>query len=389
MRQVRWMLLLALAWAGSAQIPASGTLPAAQEGPFRAELKRLEKLGQTAADPNTVRYALARTLAAGEQWTEAVEQLRRIEPGCGIDAAKDRIFTALRSSSEFAAITDSARRAATRITNSRVAFRIAEGDLAPESLAYDPRTRTFYFGSLRKGKVVRCSRHGVCRDFITRLDTVLGLKVDGSRLLVLNNSEQDSALMSFELETGTLIRKWSAGAGHLLNDLVVAPDGEIIVTDTRGAAVWRLAANQETFERLPGRFEFANGIAISPDGRRLYVSTFPDGVTVLDRTTLQRSGLTHPAGVCLANVDGLYWVRDQLIAIQNGIMFPRVIRMVLGGDGKAVVRFEVLERGHPLFEGITTGVMVGRDFFFMANIQDDRESGFAPITILSIRNVAR
>jgi hypothetical protein len=43
-----------------------------------------------------------------------------------------------------------------------------------------------------------------------------------------------------------------------------------------------------------------------------------------------------------------------------------------------------LERRNPLFEGITTGVLVGGEFFYMANIQDDKKTGFDPITILKV-----
>jgi hypothetical protein len=56
-------------------------------------------------------------------------------------------------------------------------------------------------------------------------------------------------------------------------------------------------------------------------------------------------------------------------------MTPRVVRLTLTRDHRAIERFEVLERRNPMFEGITTGVVVGRDFFYMANIQDEKKAG--------------
>ena len=97
------------------------------------------------------------------------------------------------------------------------------------------------------------------------------------------------------------------------------------MTDTRAAAVWRLAPNGAGLTRLPQLFEFANGIAISPDGRLLYVSTFPDGITVLDLKTRQTAPISRPADLCLASIDGLYFHEGSLIAIQNGFMNPRVV----------------------------------------------------------------
>ncbi len=55
---------------------------------------------------------------------------------------------------------------------------------------------------------------------------------------------------------------------------------------------------------------------------------------------------------------------------------------MLSRDLRAIDRFEVLERRNPLFDGVTTGVLAGGDFFYMANIQDDKKAGFDPITIL-------
>ena len=66
-------------------------------------------------------------------------------------------------------------------------------------------------------------------------------------------------------------------------------------------------------------------------------------------------------------------------------MTPRVVRFTLTRDLRAIERFEVLERRNPVFEGVTTGVVVGREFFYMANIQDDKKTGFNPITILKLQ----
>ena len=65
-------------------------------------------------------------------------------------------------------------------------------------------------------------------------------------------------------------------------------------------------------------------------------------------------------------------------------MTPRVVRFTLTRDLRGTERFDVLERRNPLFEGVTTGVVVGGEFFYMANIQDDKKTGFNPITILKL-----
>jgi DNA-binding beta-propeller fold protein YncE len=149
--------------------------------------------------------------------------------------------------------------------------------------------------------------------------------------------------------------------------------------------VWRLDPNGASLARLPQRFESANGITISPDGYLLYVSTFPNGITVLDLKTGNTAPISRPADLCLASIDGLYFHEGSLIAIQNGFMNPRVIRLVLSRDLRGIEHYDILERRNPLFDGVTTGVIAKGEFFYMANIQDEKKSGFIPISVLKIR----
>lgn len=376
-------IAVASAWA---QLPASGVLSPSDEPLFRDEVARIENLLR--ADPGecALTYQMARTWASGKQWPETIQWLHRaMELRAGFDPSRDRVFAELHGTREFAALVQRAVEATPAVSHSRIAFRIAEGDLKPESVAYDPSTQAFYFGSMAKGKVVRCSASGDCRQFAAGLNTVLGLKVDGHSLWLLNNAAADSSLIRYDLASGNLLRRFSTGApGHLFNDLTVAPDGGVYLTDTRAGAVWRLARGSDKLVQLAGRFTAANGIAIAPDGRLLFVSAFPDGVQVVDLRKGVAAPLGHPPNVCLANIDGLYFHRGALIAIQNGFMSPRVIRLTLSRDGRSIVRAEILERRNPLFDGITTGVLDGSNFFYMANIQDDKSEQFDPIAVLRL-----
>ncbi len=331
-------------------------------------------------------YLMAREAAAAKQWPEAIAWLRKVaEWKAGFDPSRDAAFAELRDSREFGEIMAAVRAATPAVSHSRAGFQVGEGDLVPESLAYDPKGKQFYFGSMRKGKVVRCSGSGECSGFASGLGVVLGLKVQGDGLWVLNNSDNDSALVHYELASGREVRRYSVtGPGHNFNDLAIAANGDIYLTDTTAGVVWRLAAGSPALARLPGRFQFANGIAVSGDGKLLFVSAFPDGITVVDLKTQAAARMVRPAGLSLALVDGLYFYRGALVAIQNGYMSPRVVRLSLTRDLRAIERVEVLERRNPLFDGVTTGVVAGGDLFYMANIQDEKMDGFGPITILRL-----
>ncbi len=374
-------------WPAFGQLPASGTLSDTDWPLFRAEIARIEKVLSSAPDKDTVTYEMARTWATAKQWPETMQWLRKVvELNAGLDPSRDSIFAELHGTHEFEEILAGVRRSTPVVSHSIPVFTVAEGDLIPESVAYDPKDKNFYFGSMEKGKVVRCSASGNCTQFAGGLGTVLGLKAHGTGLWLLSNSDKESALIHYDLASARVVRKYSVvGPGHAFNDLAFAPTGDVYLTDTRAGAVWHLATGSTDLTKLPERFEFANGVTLSPDGSLLYVSTFPDGIIVVDLKTYVAIPIARPTDLCLATIDGLYFHRGALIAIQNGFMTPRVVRFALSRDLRAIERFEVLERRNPLFEGVTTGVVVGHDFFYMANIQDDKKTGFNPITILKLR----
>src|SRR5262249_38777531 len=185
---------------------------------------------------------------------------------------------------------------------------------------------------------------------------------------------------------GTVVGKYAIpGAGHTFNDLAFTSQGDIYVTDTSTGAVWHLEPGSSRLTILNHAFDSANGIALSPDDRLLFVSTFGDGISVMDLKTRKVAAIARPADLCLGMIDGLYFAHGSLIAIQNGFISPRIVRMTLSHDLHSIESFDVLERRNPLFDGVTTGVLVGRDFYYMANIQDDKKSEFKPIVILKLR----
>src|SRR5689334_10773244 len=113
---------------------------------------------------------------------------------------------------------------------STVAFEIAERDLFPESVAFDPADGAYYVGSLHKRKIVRVDRDGVATDFIASkgdgLWAVLGMKIDPQRRELWANScalgpterppmidpepseAGRAAVHRYDLRTGELVRRY-------------------------------------------------------------------------------------------------------------------------------------------------------------------------------------
>jgi hypothetical protein len=339
----------------------------------------LETLLATAAEPGLVMFEIARQHAIAGDRKQALAWFEKaIALNPEYDPSSDRDFDAMAAMPEFQALIEAAHKASPPVRRSAPAFTVAESDLIPEGLAWDARSRKLYLGSIAKRKIVEIAPDGLVRDFIAAgqdgIGSVIGMKVDPRTNSLWANSlsnTEGSGVFHYDLATGRLIRRYVLPADLLFNDLEVTSKGDVFVTATRAQALYWISAKTGRLEEWrPGlKLREANGIALSSDQKRLFVSAFPDGVTVIDLESGSVRGLAHPASVTMAAIDGLYFHDNSLIAIQNGCIAHRVARFFLNSALDRAERAEVLERGNPLFDVPTTGAVAGGTFYFIANSQ--------------------
>ena len=270
------------------------------------------------------------------------------------------------------------------VSRARAAYETSERDLMPEGLAYDEGRNTFYLSSLNRRKIVKI-HEGTVSDFVPAgredLLPVLGIRVnhiDGS--IWANSWSQDaerSELLHFS-SSGILLGRYAVkdAVKHGFNDLIIGGDGAILLTDTLADQVWRFDPMTETFSAIAFHrplFE-PNGITLDDSRRRLFVAD-DLGVVRMDISG-GASVDVDPGQATLAGVDGLYWHRGRLIAIQNGIGVPRIAAFKLTADGTRVAELTVLEnRSSYMSEVPTTGAIRGRDFYFIVNSQIENLQG--------------
>ena len=270
---------------------------------------------------------------------------------------------------------------------STIAFYLEEKDLLPESVAYDPKDKTFYVGSTRKGKIVHVDEHGNAADFVApRQDglwMVVGIKINPTRRILWacsydgENLEgfkpgdtRAAGVFAFNLDTGKLVRKWiidKPGEVHAFNDLVLTRGNDVYVTHMfDDAAIYRISDKGQELEVLarPAGLKDPNGITMTPNEETLFVAG-ADGIYAIDRATGASRQLQAAADDPLGAVDGLYYYRGSLIAVHA----TSVRRHRLDESNTRVIATEILEADHPLFDVPTTGVIVGDAFYYVANGQ--------------------
>ena len=143
--------------------------------------------------------------------------------------------------------------------------------------------------------------------------------------------------------------------------------------------LYRIPAGRDTIERYleSPLLLSAQGLALTPDERTLYVADYARGLLRIDLERRSIALVEAADSVLALGIDGLYFHQGRLIGIQNGVAPHRVVRFTLSKTGDRVLRAEVLERAHPSYQEPTLGVLVKGDLYYVANSQWERfgESG--------------
>ncbi len=158
----------------------------------------------------------------------------------------------------------------------------------PEGVAWDPRSESFFVGTIGTGVIYRATLEGtMLRPFITPdpaapADSAVGMKVKGGKLYVAGGLT--GSIYVYEIQTGALLARFETGAGGFLNDLVVTRKGDVYVTDSFRPTLWHLTgamveAGTGSPQGIPvgseitytaGKFNL-NGIVQRRGGRELIV----------------------------------------------------------------------------------------------------------------------
>jgi sugar lactone lactonase YvrE len=263
-------------------------------------------------------------------------------------------------------------------------------DFFAEGIAHDGKTQNLYVGSVHHREIVRFDKEGRSAIFVPQghegLMSVLGMAVDSERqtLWVCSSGlkqtrELDSEklgtaeLLAFELESGALLRKISVPKQEQnnLNDIVVAADGGLYLSDANSGAIYHLPVGAEKLQVLlnHGSFRSPQGLVLLQQDRILMIADYSHGLFRLDLKTKALQQVAKPNSLVLAGIDGLLGYENQLIAIQNGVRPHRILKLTLENEGKGIASVEVLERAHPKFDEPTLGVIYDQKLIFVAASQ--------------------
>jgi sugar lactone lactonase YvrE len=362
-----------------------------QKKDYRAALEKLlESDRRVPGNPDTI-FRLATVHCRLGQYQAGMQQLQRLlRMRTYFDLKQEPAFAGLSKSVQFRyLLTEMENLRTAKAFRARTAFRIADPSFLPEGIAYDPKTGSLFLASVHRRKIVRFDREGRLTDFLSAgqngIWSISGIGVDSVRRVLwacsnrfegsegyVTGMEKQAALFAFELDTAALNRRYpiqGLGDNHFCDGLTLASDGTVYVADSAGLTVYERKLGESNLRVLLGPESGISpqGLALSRDGRALFVSDYMSGLYSINLKNRQISRVQEDPPDSLAGIDGLVAYGKNLIAIQNGIQPNRVVMLTMSEDGLAVRAVKVLEINHPLFGEPTLGTVVNHSLFFVAN----------------------
>lgn len=357
---------------------------------YSAYFTAMQAVVQLRPDNPNLKYNFAGANALAGKNDEALRLLSQLAAmGLVYDAAADEDFTSIKEREAYKDILKKFDQNKARNGRSMVAFKLPEKDLITESVAYDPKTETFYVSSVHKRKIVSRNKNGEIRDFATRQDglwAAMGMKVDANRRVLWVCSaavpemqefqkavEGRSGVFSFDLRTGKSLKQYllTDAQPHVLGDLTLSARGEVYISDSQTPALYRISPEKNELELFltSDLLRSPQGLALSDDEKLLFVADYSAGLFVVALSTKKISKISTAENVAFTTVDGMYFYKNSLLAIQNGFKPQRVVRFFLNKTFDRVEGYETIAANHPDFNEPTLGVLVKNNFYFVANSQ--------------------
>lgn len=339
-------------------------------------------------------YNLACTYALAGKKAQALSAFERFASMGAVapDATKDPDLSSLADEPRFKSSLQRIEQNRRSVTNSRVWHTFIDPGLLTEDITYDRRSRSFFVSSMLKKKIIRIDPRGRATDFadFSRNPGMppIALRADSARNLLWvaaavtpdfswapKERWGKTALFKLDLRTGRIMQRIAPPDNELrtLADLDLAPNGDLIVSDSHGGALYRLPLGKSSFDRIDrGEFISPQGPAITHDSRFAFVADYARGIARIDLTSGELLWLKHADDIALAGTDGLALTTGRtgsyrLLAVQNGANPTRVVSLSLNSDGDTVEELQVLEANYDGLGDPTHGVLVGHDFYFLAN----------------------
>jgi len=207
---------------------------------------------------------------------------------------------------------------------------------------------------------------------------VFDLERRGNTLLAVVNNQPafqsagtappGAAIVEIQLPSGRTRRSVSLVGDTLLGDVEADQAGRVYASDSITPRIVMLGPGEDVIRDLARDARFVNlqGLALDQRRGRLFVADYLAGLFAVDPDSGEAQVLANPTEAHLGGIDGLYLHRGDLIAIQNGTIPQRIVRLRLDPAGTTVLHLEVLQQQLPGWNEPTHGLVDNDRLYYLA-----------------------
>jgi hypothetical protein len=285
-------------------------------------------------------------------------------------------------------------------------FTLDEEQAGPVVVTWDESRNRFLAGTQSNGAIVAISDDGnsevlIQADVGNGLWAIKGLHADAqnNRLWVSSAAipgfsafqEADKgrgALFEFDLKTLELIKRYDVPADGSLHEpgpIAVADSGDVYMLDQGVSQVYRKAGDADRLEVFIGIPEMTTlqGIAVTPDNARLYVSDLWKGVLVVDPEQQSSVMLAVPETMNMGRIQSITYDQGHLVITQSGFMPERVMRLKLDASGGEVLSVSSIASAMADFADPGDATVRGEHVYYFASPRNDNgDRANEPMTLL-------
>ncbi|MBC7947950.1 MAG: hypothetical protein H7Y42_08735 [Chitinophagaceae bacterium] len=260
---------------------------------------------------------------------------------------------------------------------------VTDNALIPEGIAINPKNGDVFVSSIAKKKIIRISPGGEVVDFIAGDSSFLeglGMKVDRDRniLWALSNIRQGkwftSRIHGYDLGSrkSKYYYSYKDTLPHLLNDLILDKNGDLIITDTYSSTIYRFFPATQKLEAIINspRLKWPNGLAFGKN-ERLYLATYGTGILQVDLDSKNIQTISGFKDSLIAyGLDGLVYEKGKLYGVYNADTAKTshaVVVYTLDEEKPSVVSEVLLDKGNPDFFDPTTAALYKNRLYVIAN----------------------
>lgn len=266
----------------------------------------------------------------------------------------------------------------------------------PEGVDIDAKSGFTYVTSIRHRTIAELTPRGdYVRELLPRdgvgLGAVLAVRSDPQRHVLwaaMSGTPQTEGYVPDDSLTHTLLRlrmpdgeiekRWTlppSPNGHTLGEVAIGPLGDVYLSDSRDPVLYVLPADSAALRPIRHPlFRSLQGIAPAPGARFVFVADYSHGLLKVDAVTGEVIRLADARGSTSLGCDGIAWHDGAIVAVQNGVSPPRIMRFELDSTWTRITRADVLDQNLPIADEPTSGVIVGDQFIYVANSQWEKYS---------------